>query len=147
MTGWRLGYGIMPAALAQQVELLLTHSIGATAHFTQYAGLEAICGPQEGVDAMVTEFQRRREVMVSGLNAIPGFRCCKPQGAFYAFPNIRETGMSSAELADFLLEKAGVALLPGSAFGQYGEGYLRLSYATSIENIVEGLKRIREVLS
>ncbi len=147
MTGWRLGYGIMPAALAQQVELLLTHSIGATAHFTQYAGLEAICGPQENVESMVAEFQRRREVMVSGLNAIPGFRCRKPQGAFYAFPNIRETGMSSAELADFLLEKAGIALLPGSAFGQYGEGYLRLSYATSIEKITEGLRRIREALS
>lgn len=147
MTGWRLGYGIMPLALAQQVELLLTHSIGATAHFTQYAGLEAIRGPQEAVDAMVAEFQRRREVMVNGLNGIPGFRCRKPQGAFYAFPNIRATGMSSAELADFLLEKAGVALLPGTAFGQYGEGFLRLSYATSVEKIEEGLRRIGEVLS
>jgi len=147
MTGWRLGFGIMPVALAQQVELLLTHSIGATAHFTQFAGLEAILGPQEAVNEMVAEFQRRREVMVSGLNSLPGFRCRQPQGAFYAFPNIREIGQSSAELADHLLEEAGVALLPGSAFGIYGEGYLRLSYATGVEAIREGLARIRRVLS
>ncbi|RCK74112.1 MAG: Aspartate aminotransferase [Anaerolineae bacterium] len=147
MTGWRLGFGIMPIALAQQVELLLTHSIGATAHFTQFAGLEAILGPQEAVDEMVAAFQRRREVMVSGLNSIPGFRCRQPQGAFYAFPNIREIGTSSAELAERLLDEAGVALLPGSAFGVYGEGYLRLSYATSVEKIKEGLDRIRQVLS
>ena len=146
MTGWRLGFGIMPVALAQQVELLLTHSIGATAHFTQFAGLEAILGAQEAVNEMVAEFQRRRQVMVSGLNSIPGFRCRQPQGAFYAFPNIREIGQSSAELADRLLE-AGVALLPGSAFGAYGEGYLRLSYATGVEAIREGLARIRRVLS
>jgi aspartate/methionine/tyrosine aminotransferase len=132
MTGWRLGFGIMPVALAQQVELLLTHSIGATAHFTQFAGLEAILGQQEAGNEMVAEFQRRREVMVSGLNSLPGFRCRQPQGAFYAFPNIREIGQSSAELADRLLEEAGVALLPGSAFGAYGEGYLRLSYATGV---------------
>ena len=147
MTGWRLGFGIMPVALAQRVELLLTHSIGATAHFTQFAGLEAILGAQEAVNEMVAEFQRRREVMVSGLNSIPGFRCRQPQGAFYAFPNIREIGQSSAELADRLLEEAGVALLPGSAFGAYGEGYLRLSYATGVEAIREGLARIRRVLS
>jgi aspartate/methionine/tyrosine aminotransferase len=147
MTGWRLGYGIMPQPLAQSVELLLTHSIGATAHFTQYAGLEAILAPQEAVDEMVREFQRRREVMVSGLNSLPGFGCRTPQGAFYAFPNIRETGMSSVELAELSLEKAGVALLPGSAFGQYGEGYLRLSYAISVEKIEEGIAKIREVLS
>ncbi len=147
MTGWRLGFGIMPVALAQQVELLLTHSIGATAHFTQFAGLEAILGQQEAVNEMVAEFQRRREVMVSGLNSLPGFRCRQPQGAFYAFPNIREIGQSSAELADRLLEEAGVALLPGSAFGAYGEGYLRLSYATGVETIQEGLARIRRVLS
>lgn len=147
MTGWRLGFGVMPVALAQQVELLLTHSIGATAHFTQFAGLEAILGPQEAVNEMVAEFQRRRDVMVSGLNSIHGFRCRQPQGAFYAFPNIREIGQSSAELADRLLEEAGVALLPGSAFGVYGEGYLRLSYATGVEAIREGLARIRRVLS
>jgi len=147
MTGWRLGFGIMPAPLARQVELLLTHSIGATAHFTQYAGLEAIKGSQKAVDEMVAEFQRRRDVIVSGLNAIPGFVCRKPQGAFYAFPNIVGSGLSSAELADLLLEKASVAVLPGSAFGEYGEGYLRLSYANSIENIAEGLRRIKDVLS
>ncbi|GAB4469482.1 MAG: pyridoxal phosphate-dependent aminotransferase [Anaerolineales bacterium] len=147
MTGWRLGYGIMPPPLAQRVELLLTHSIGATAHFTQYAGLEAICGPQDAVEEMVTEFRHRRDVMVNGLNSLPGFNCRKPQGAFYAFPNIRKTGMSSVELAELLLEKAGVALLPGSAFGLYGEGYLRLSYAISVEKIEEGIARIREVLS
>lgn len=147
MTGWRLGFGIMPVALAQQVELLLTHSIGATAHFTQLAGLEATLGPQEAVDEMVAEFQRRREVMVNGLNSIPGFRCRQPQGAFYAFPNVQETGQSSAELADRLLDEAGVALLPGSAFGAYGGGYLRLSYATGVEAIREGLARIRSALS
>ncbi len=147
MTGWRLGFGIMPQPLARQVELLLTHSIGATAHFTQYAGLEAIQGQQEAVDEMVAEFQRRRDVMVEGLNAIPGFRCRKPQGAFYAFPNIIGSGMTSTALADLLLDEAGVAVLPGSAFGEYGEGYLRLSYATSLPNIEEGLRRIKAVLS
>ncbi len=147
MTGWRLGFGIMPQPLARQVELLLTHSIGATAHFTQYAGLEAIQGQQEAVDEMVAEFQRRRDVMVEGLNAIPGFRCRKPQGAFYAFPNIIGSGMTSTALADLLLDEAGVAVLPGSAFGEHGEGYLRLSYATSLPNIEEGLRRIKAVLS
>ena len=147
MTGWRLGFGIMPVALAEQVGLLLTHSVGATAHFTQYAGLEAIKGPQDMVDKMVNEFQRRREVIVTGLNTIPGFSCRKPQGAFYAFPNIRATGMSSDDLAELLLEKAGVALLPGSAFGKYGDEYLRLSYATSLEKIEEGINRIREVVN
>jgi len=146
MTGWRLGYGIMPIELARRVELLLTHSLGSTAHFTQYAGLEALAGPQEEVDAMVAEFQRRRDVIVAGLNSIPGIRCQKPHGAFYVFPNIQETGLTSNELANLILEKAGVALLPGSAFGKYGEGYLRLSYATSIENIKRGLLRVQSVL-
>lgn len=147
MTGWRLGFGIMPRELAARVDLLLTHSIGSTAHFTQYAGLEAIIGPQDMVNMMVTEYQRRRDVIVDGLNAIPGFTCQKPQGAFYVFPNITATGRNSTELANFLLEKAGVALLPGNAFGQYGEGYLRLSYANSIENIEKGLERIRVALA
>lgn len=146
MTGWRLGYGIMPIKLARRVELLLTHSLGSTAHFTQYAGLEAISGPQEEVDAMVAEFQHRRDVIVPGLNSIPGFSCQKPQGAFYAFPNIQKTGLTSIELADLILEKAGVALLPGSAFGKYGEGYLRLSYATSFENIERGLEKMQNVI-
>lgn len=147
MTGWRLGFGIMPRELAARVDLLLTHSVGSTAHFTQFAGLEAVTGPQEMVDAMVAEFQRRRDIIVDGLNAIPGFTCRKPQGAFYAFPNIRGTGMSSTDLANLILEEAGVALLPGSSFGQYGEGYLRLSYANSIENIEHGLEKIRAIMN
>ena len=146
MTGWRLGYGIMPRELAQRVGLLLTHSIGSTAQFTQDAGVEALTGPQEQVDGVVEEYQRRRDVIVAGLNAIPGIRCQKPQGAFYVFPNIQATGMTSSELANLLLERGKVALLPGSSFGKYGEGYLRLSYATSIENIRRGLERIQSVL-
>jgi aspartate aminotransferase len=146
MTGWRLGFGIMPKELAAQVDLLLTHSIGSTAHFTQFAGLEAVTGPQDMVEVMVSEYQRRRDLIVDGLNAIPGFVCQKPQGAFYVFPNITGTGLGSTELANLILEKAGVALLPGNSFGQYGEGYLRLSYANSIENIQKGLERIKSIL-
>jgi len=146
MTGWRLGYGIMPRELARRVGLLLTHSIGSTAQFTQDAGVEAISGPQEQVDVVVAEYQRRRDVIVAGLNTIPGIRCQKPQGAFYVFPNIQETGMTSSELANLILERGKVALLPGSSFGKYGEGYLRLSYATSIGNIERGLERIQSVL-
>ncbi|MBN1567547.1 MAG: pyridoxal phosphate-dependent aminotransferase [Acidobacteria bacterium] len=146
MTGWRLGYGIMPEKLAGCVGLLLTHSLGSTAHFSQFAGLEAVIGPQTMVETMVTEYQRRRDVIVAGLNAIPGITCQMPQGAFYAFPNITGTGMKSGDLANLILDKAGVALLPGSCFGEYGEGYLRLSYATSIPTIEKGLARIRSVL-
>jgi aspartate/methionine/tyrosine aminotransferase len=146
MTGWRLGFGIMPRELATRVDLLLTHSIGSTAHFTQFAGLEAVTGPQEMVDVMVKEYQSRRTIIVDGLNDIPGFRCQKPQGAFYAFPNIRGTGMNSTDLANLALEEAGVALLPGSSFGQYGEGYLRLSYSNSIEKIERGLERVRKTV-
>jgi aspartate/methionine/tyrosine aminotransferase len=146
MTGWRLGYGIMPRELAARVDLLLTHSIGSTAHFTQIAGIEAVTGPQEMVDVMVAEYQRRRNIIVDGLNSIPGFSCQKPQGAFYAFPNIRKTGMNSNDLANLILDKAGVALLPGSSFGDYGDGYLRLSYANSIENIQRGLEKIYKVV-
>jgi aspartate/methionine/tyrosine aminotransferase len=147
MTGWRLGFGIMPKELAARVDLLLTHSIGSTAHFTQFAGLEAVTGPQDMVNVMVTEYQRRRDVIVDGLNAIPGFTCQKPQGAFYVFPNITGAGMNSSDLANLILDKAGVALLPGNAFGEYGEGYLRLSYANSIENIEKGLERIKAALA
>jgi aspartate aminotransferase len=142
MTGWRLGYGIMPEHLAERVQLLLTHSIGCTAHFTQIAAVEALSGPQEQVNLVVQEYQSRRDVIVAGLNAIPGITCTVPQGAFYAFPNISHLGLSSSELADFLLAEAGVALLPGSAFGRQGEGYLRLSYANSMENICKGLELI-----
>ena len=146
MTGWRLGYGIMPRELAERVGLLLTHSVGSTAQFTQYAGVEAILGPQDQVAAVAAEYQRRRDVIVPGLNNLTGVHCQTPQGAFYAFPNIKATGMTSNKLANFILEKAGVALLPGSCFGEHGEGYLRLSYATSIETIQLGLERIQTVL-
>jgi aspartate/methionine/tyrosine aminotransferase len=146
MTGWRLGYGIMPRELADRVGLLLTHSVGSTAQFTQYAGVDAILGPQDQVAAVAAEYQRRRDVIVAGLNALPGVHCQTPQGAFYAFPNIKGTGMTSDALANLILEKAGVALLPGSSFGEHGEGYLRLSYATSVEMIQLGLERILDVL-
>ena len=146
MTGWRLGYGIMPRELADKVGLLLTHSIGSTAQFTQFAGVEALLGKQGQVDVIVAEYQRRRDLIVAGLNNMPGVRCQSPQGAFYVFPNIKGTGMSSNECANLILDKAGVALLPGSSFGEYGEGYLRLSYANSIENIEKGLEKIQAVL-
>jgi aspartate/methionine/tyrosine aminotransferase len=136
----------MPKDLADRVGLLLTHSIGSTAQFTQDAGVEAILGQQAQVDYVVAEYQRRRDVIVDGLNSLPGIRCQKPQGAFYVFPNIKGTGMSSNELANLILEKAGVALLPGSSFGEYGEGYMRISYANTIENIERGLEQIRSVL-
>ena len=146
MTGWRLGFGIMPQPLAEKIDLLLTHSVGCSATFTQFAGLAAIQGPQEQVEAVVAEFRRRRDLIVSGLNAIPGVQCPKPRGAFYAFPNIQAFGRSSAELAELLLEEAGVAVLPGTAFGRNGAGYLRLSYANSIENIEEALGRMASAL-
>jgi aspartate aminotransferase len=144
MTGWRLGYGIMPAPLAQRVELLLTHSVGCTASFTQVAGLEALQGPQEAVERVVAEYRRRRDTLVSGLNAIPGVRCRMPQGAFYVFPNISAFGKTSDWLAEYLLEQAGVALLPGTSFGSNGEGYLRLCFANSLENIQKALARMAE---
>lgn len=144
MTGWRLGYGIMPEPLAERVELLLTHAVGCTASFTQVAGVEALAGPQEPVEAVVAEYQRRRDVLVAGLNAIPGWRCRTPQGAFYAFPNISAYGKSSAWWADYLLDEAGVAVLPGTAFGEHGEGYLRLIFANSMANIELALARIAE---
>lgn len=146
MTGWRLGFGIMPEGLADRVQLLLTHSVGCSAHFTQIAAIEALSGPQEQVRRVVQEYQNRRDVIVAGLNDIPGISCQKPQGAFYAFPNITGLGCSSVELADILLKNAGVALLPGSAFGQQGEGYLRLSYANSMKNILQGLELIEAIV-
>ncbi len=147
MTGWRLGYGIMPKPLAERVELLLTHSVGCTASFTQIAGLEAINGPQEQVEAVVAEYRRRRDALVAGLNAIPGVRCRTPQGAFYAFPNVSAFGRPSDWLAEYLLEEAGVALLPGVSFGKNGEGYLRLCFANSLENILQALEQMKEALS
>ena len=147
MTGWRLGFGVMPEPLAEKMELLLTHSTGCTATFTQYAGLEAILGPQDRVEAVRAEFQHRRDLIVEGLNAIPGVRCPTPRGAFYAFPNVAAFGRSSDNLADYLLQEAGVAVLPGTSFGPQGEGYLRLSYANSAERIEEALERMATALA
>jgi aspartate aminotransferase len=146
MTGWRLGYGIMPAPLAERVELLLTHSIGCTASFTQIAGLEAIQGPQDIVETVVAEYRRRRDVLVEGLNRLPGVHCQKPQGAFYVFPNIKQLGHPSNYIAEYILDRVGVALLPGTSFGQYGEGYLRLCFANSMENIQDALERMQSAL-
>jgi aspartate/methionine/tyrosine aminotransferase len=143
MTGWRLGYGVMPVWLVDAVDKLMVNSNSCTASFTQRAGLAALQGPQHDVDTMVEEFRRRRDAIVAGLNGIPGFRCSLPDGAFYAFPNITGTGLGSRELADVLLNDAGVACLSGTAFGRYGDGYLRFSYAASLENIEEALSRIR----
>ncbi len=146
MTGWRIGYGVMPEWLVAAVNKLMVNSNSCTASFTQRAALEALRGPQDEVARMVAEFRRRRDAFCDGLNALPGFRCARPRGAFYAFPNIRGTGLSSKELADRLLEEAGVAGLSGSSFGAYGEGYLRLSYANSLENLMEAVERIRRWL-
>ncbi len=145
MTGWRLGFGIMPEALAERVSLLLTHAIGCTAEFTQIAGLEALRGPQDEAEAMVAEYQRRRDFLVEALNQLPGITCLKPAGAFYAFPNIKSHGLTSEAMAERLLE-GGVAVLPGTAFGSHGEGYLRLVYANSMENLERALERMGEVL-
>lgn len=147
MTGWRLGFGVMPEALAERLGLLLTHSVGCTATFTQYAGLEGLTGPQGQVDDVVKEYERRRDVLVAGLNDIPGMRCRTPEGAFYAFPNVMAFGQSSAWVADYLLNEAGVAVLPGDAFGDGGEGYLRLCFANSMENIELALERMDRALS
>ncbi len=147
MTGWRLGYGVMPEALAQHVTTLMVNSNSCTAAFTQIAGVAALAGPQDSVRQMVAAFKERREVIVDGLNRIPGFRCARPQGAFYVFPNIEGTGMTSERLADLLLEEAGVAVLSGTAFGAYGQGYLRLSYANSIPNIRKALERIEDMVA
>jgi aspartate aminotransferase len=143
MTGWRLGYGVMPLWLVDAVDKLMVNSNSCTASFTQRAGLAALQGPQDAVDRMVAEFRGRRDAIVRGLNQIPGFSCAVPQGAFYVFPNVKETGLSSRDLANMLLNDAGVACLSGTAFGSYGDGYLRFSYANSLENIEEALKRIR----
>ena len=146
MTGWRLGYGIMPEPLAERVELLLTHSVGCTASFTQIAGLEAIKGPQDQVEVVLEEYQRRRDVLVAGLNAIKGVSCRLPQGAFYVFPNVSALGKPVKWLADYLLEEAGVATLPGTAFGANGEGYLRLCFANSMDNLKLALEQMRAAL-
>jgi aspartate aminotransferase len=142
MTGWRMGYGVMRADLAAHVARLMTNSNSCTASFTQIAGVEALRGPQGSVEEMCAEFKKRRDVMVAGLNKIKGFSCRLPKGAFYVFPNITKTGWPSKKLADALLEDAGVAGLSGTAFGDFGEGYLRFSVANSIENIEKALERV-----
>jgi aspartate aminotransferase len=142
MTGWRMGYGVMRADLAAHISRLMVNSNSCTASFTQIAGVEALRGPQESVDAMCAEFKKRRDVMVAGLNKIKGFSCRLPKGAFYVFPNVTKTGWPSKRLADALLQGAGVAALSGTAFGDFGEGYLRFSVANSIENVEKALDRV-----
>jgi aspartate aminotransferase len=146
MTGWRMGYGVMPPWLVDAVNKLMVNSNSCTASFTQRAGIAALNGPQDEVDRMVAEFRLRRDAFCAGLNALPGFRCAVPGGAFYAFPNITETGWTSNALADALLERAGVACLSGTAFGDYGEGYLRFSVANSYQNLMTAVERIGEFL-
>jgi len=147
MTGWRLGFGVFPPALVEPITRLAINSVSCTSAFSQYAAIAALEGPWQPVDDMVAEFRRRRDIIVAGLNDIPGISCLEPQGAFYVFPNITGTGKTSAELQARLLVEAGVAALGGTAFGPYGEGFLRFSYANSVENIKAALEAIRAQLS
>jgi aspartate/methionine/tyrosine aminotransferase len=144
MTGWRMGYGVMRPDLAAHITRLMTNSNSCTASFTQIAGVEALRGDQSSVDRMRDEFKKRRDVFVAGLNKIKGFSCRMPKGAFYTFPNITETGWPSKKLANAILEEAGVACLSGTAFGDFGEGYLRFSVANSLENLNKALERIQQ---
>ncbi len=146
MTGWRLGYGVWPASLVAPATRLAINCHSCVNAASQYAGIEALTGPQDAVESMVAAFDERRGVIVEALNAIPGFRCTEPGGAFYAFPDITGTGMGAAELQDRLLAEAGVATVAGTSFGAYGEGYLRFSYANSTDNIREAARRIGECL-
>jgi len=146
MTGWRLGFGVMPVPMAEKVGKLMTNSTSCTASFTQMAGIEALKGPQDSVRAMVKEFRARRDLIVDGLNAIAGITCHKPSGAFYVFPNITQTGKKSKDLENYLMHNAGVAVLSGTSFGEFGEGYLRLSYANSRENLSRALEKIESAL-
>jgi aspartate aminotransferase len=144
MTGWRAGYGAMNKTLAPHISRLMTNSNSCTAGFTQKALVEALTGPQDDSKKMVQEFKKRRDVIVKGLNQIPKLSCLSPQGAFYVFPNVKKTGWESKKLADALLNEAGAAVLSGTSFGKFGEGYLRISYANSIENINKGLEKIKK---
>ncbi len=144
MTGWRLGYMIVPSRMAERLQNFLVSAVSCTAAFTQHAGVEALTGDQSFIPEMMARFKEKRDRIVNGLNSISGFTCQVPKGAFYAFPNIIETGMTSQECADHLLYNAGVATLPGTAFGPYGEGYLRFSYATTLENVDEAIERIKK---
>ena len=147
MTGWRLGFGVFPQPLVEPITRLVINSVSCTSAFSQHAAIAALEGPWDDVDTMLDAFRERRDVIVSGLNAVPGVSCVEPGGAFYAFPNITELGMSAATLADRLLEEAGVACLPGTSFGVYGEGHLRFSYANSVENIKRALAAFKELTS
>jgi aspartate aminotransferase len=147
MTGWRLGFGVFPPALVEPVTRLVINSVSCTSAFSQYAAIAALEGPWEPVEEMVAEFRRRRDVIVAGLNDIPGISCLEPQGAFYVFPNVTGTGLASAQLAAQLLSDAGVAALSGTAFGTYGEGFLRFSYANSVENIQAALEAVKAQLA
>ena len=146
MTGWRLGYGIVPEALITPFSRLIVNSVSCTNAATQWAGVEALTGPQDSVDAMVAEFRDRRDLVVDGLNSIPGVTCLRPAGAFYAFPNIAGTGLTGAELAEKLLKEGGVSVLAGTAFGHVGGDHLRLSYANSRPNLEEAIRRMRSVI-
>jgi aspartate/methionine/tyrosine aminotransferase len=146
MTGWRLGFGVFPAELVPHIDRLISNSVSCTASFSQEAAIAALEGPQDAVDRMLAQFGARRSAIVSGLNALPGIRCLEPDGAFYAFPNITGTGLTSRKLADRLLQEAGVACLAGTAFGAHGEGFLRFSYANSLDNIQIALERIGALL-
>lgn len=144
MTGWRMGYGVMPADLAAQIAKLQTNATSCTASFTQIAGVEALRGDQSGAEAMVAEFRRRREFIVKRLNQIEGLSCRLPKGAFYVFPNIKKTGMTSKEFEERLLNEAHVACLAGTSFGAFGEGYVRFSYANSLENLKKAMDRVEQ---
>jgi aspartate/methionine/tyrosine aminotransferase len=145
MTGWRMGYGVMAKWLVDAVSKLMVNSNSCTASFTQRAGLAAITGPQDCVTQMVAEFRRRRDAICAALNTVPGFHSPVPGGAFYVFANIKGTGMDSKALADYLLYEAGVSCLDGGAFGEYGKGYIRFSYANSMANLMEAVERIKKV--
>ncbi|MEA4815842.1 MAG: pyridoxal phosphate-dependent aminotransferase [Lachnospiraceae bacterium] len=147
MTGWRLGYGVMNKKIAESYNLLIANSVSCTATFTQLAGMEALLGPQDSVDSMKAEFKKRRDFFIDALNDIPGVTCKMPDGAFYAFPNIKAFGKTSLEIETHLLNDAGVACLAGTSFGEYGEGYLRLSYANSMENLEKAANRMKASLA
>ncbi len=147
MTGWRLGYAVAPEEIIHKIDLLLADAVSCTTSFVQKGGVEALKNSQDFVDRIMNHFSERREAIVSGLNEVPGFSCIYPKGAFYVFPNTKETEMESEELADYLLEEAGVCLLPGTAFGSQGEGFLRLSYASSLEEIEKGIEKMKEAMA
>jgi aspartate aminotransferase len=146
MTGWRLGWGAMPAELAPHITRLMTNSNSCTCSFAQIAGIEGLTGPQDEAKKMVEAFRERRDVIVDGLNSLPGITCKKPKGAFYVFPNITGTGKDEKELANYFLNEAGVACLAGTSFGRFGKGYIRFSYANSVDNIEKAISRMAEAL-